>query len=46
MNTGTQSTMRKSQRKQLSDSSLAIPKNKFIQYLSSVTSIGSAPVNA
>jgi hypothetical protein len=28
------------------ESSLAIPKNKFIQYLSSVTSIGSAPVNA
>jgi hypothetical protein len=28
------------------ESSLTIPKNKFIQYLSSVTSIGSAPVNA
>jgi hypothetical protein len=27
------------------ESSLAIPKNKFIQYLSSVTSIGSAPDN-
>jgi hypothetical protein len=28
------------------ESSLAIPKNKFIHNLSSVTSIGSAPVNA
>jgi hypothetical protein len=28
------------------ESSLTIPKNKFIQYLFSVTAIGSAPVNA